>query len=68
MKRPGDVRGRQINCPNFQMCPVCYGCRSYDTQFAECRECGKDKKNICNKQRHRPDLMAKLITRPEVEI
>lgn len=68
MKRPGDVRGRQIHCPDFQQCPVCYGCRSYDTKYEECRKCGSDKKNICNKQKHRPDLMAQLVTRPEVVI
>lgn len=69
-KQPNMVRGNRINCPNFVMCPLCYGCRSYSSHDLNCRECEKEnkKKNICNIELHKSDVVAKFITRNKIEI
>lgn len=72
IKQPSDVRGNQIHCINYQMCPVCYGCRAYDSRDIECIECktqddirGK-KYHICNKELHEPWKINKLITKNKI--
>lgn len=58
IKQPSDVRGNKISCINYQMCPVCYGCRAYDSRDINCRDCKEedDKKgkkyNLCNTELH----------------
>ena len=57
-KQYSSVRGNQIKCINYQGCPLCYGCRAYDSRDPECRECklvNKQKSkiyNICNTKLH----------------
>lgn len=65
IKTVHDVRGSLIKCPNFQMCPLCYGCRRYSSIDPECKICLEENKkiNICNKDLHRDDLAAKMITK-----
>ena len=64
-----DVWGFEHNCPNYQECPVCYGCRNYDSSFMKCRHCAEAmKKNVCNRKLHRPDLIARLITREVIDL
>lgn len=69
-KSPHDVYGWQHDCPNFQQCPVCYGCRNYDSSVVKCYErCGGNmKKNVCNTQRHKDNLIAKLLTKETIHI
>ena len=68
-KKPSDVLGFVSHCPNFVQCPVCYGCRAYDSSSLECQKCLNNKKqNICNKKLHRADLVSKLITKTVVRI
>ena len=68
-KKPSHVRGVMIGCSNFSMCPICYGCRNYSTHDISCEECAKNKKkNICNTDLHRADLIEKLICKDVVEI
>lgn len=47
-KQPNDVRGNKIYCINYQKCPLCFGCRAYDSRDPECVEC-KREDNIRNK-------------------
>lgn len=68
IKRPTDVKGVQISCPNFSQCPICYGCRAI-SNCSVCDICREDSKlNICNLDLHRPDLIEKFITRTKLEI
>lgn len=68
-KNKSDVLGQQINCPSFQYCPLCYGCRSYDSKYMECNECAINKKiNICNKTVHKSDLISKMIRKDAIKI
>ena len=64
-KKPSHVRGVRVNCCNFQMCPLCYGCRAYSSSNLECEECAKEnhKKNICNVKLHKADAINKLISK-----
>ena len=63
-----DVRGSRINCVNFQSCPLCYGCRHYSSVDPECQICLAENKklNICNKDLHRDEVTAKMISKNNV--
>lgn len=64
-----DVRGYQIDCVNYQKCPLCYGCRRYSSIDPECQACLINKKqNICNKDLHRDDLISKMITKSIITV
>ena len=65
-----DVKGWQIDCVNYEMCPLCYGCRAYNPSHVKCvNKCGDDQRaNICNTQRHRADLVAKMITKESIVV
>ena len=66
-KKPSDVRGYQMRCPDYEKCPLCYGCRNYDDQYIKCRiNCGNDTGNVCNTKRHQAHLIAKMLTREKV--
>lgn len=67
-KKPTDVKGYQMNCPDYHKCPICFGCRNYDDSNYHCvTECG-DKSNHCDTKKHRSDLIGKLLYRKTVEI
>ena len=69
-KQPSDVRGVRIRCPHFEQCPLCYGCRNYNPKYLKCQECKleNEKQNICKTDRHRADLLEKMILRERIEI
>ena len=69
-KKPEDVRGFKIDCPMYEKCPLCFGCRAFDPHYEECRNCEIDnkKQNVCNTTKHRSDLLEKMITRPVIQI
>lgn len=72
IKQPSDVRGSKIKCINYQMCPVCYGCRSYNSRDNECIECKKEDDvrgknyNLCNKELHESWKINKLISKTKI--
>ena len=66
-KQPNQVRGNKTHCPNFKMCTICFGCRSYDSRLPECRECYEDgidnskrNFNVCNKNLHTEEALNKM--------
>lgn len=64
-----DVWGVQHNCPNYQECPICYGCRNYDSSFYKCHNCAENtKQNVCNRKLHRADLLARMVTREVIDL
>jgi hypothetical protein len=72
IKQPSSVRGNKIHCINYQQCPLCYGCRAYDSRDPECYECkleddnrGKNY-NICNKELHEGWKINKIITKNKI--
>lgn len=68
-KTKNDVLGVKINCPNYIECPLCYGCRNYNSAIIECEQCAKNKKfNICNTNKHQNELIAKFITKTKIKI
>jgi len=68
-KKPNQVRGNRIKCPKFIQCPICYGCRAYSTHDLDCIECLEEskKKNICNKELHKDDIITRFITKDKIE-
>ena len=64
MKKKQDVSGYINRCPEYEACPLCYGCRKYDSSMIRCITfCGRDKaKNVCNAKRHKAELVAKMLS------
>lgn len=69
-KQPSHVRGNRVSCPKYIMCPLCYGCRSFSSHDLECRECEEEnkKKNICNTELHKDDVVSNFITKTKIEL
>ena len=75
-KQPNKVRGNIIQCVNFQMCPLCYGCRNYDSRLEECQECLEDGKrpgqnrnyNVCNTKLHESWKVNRMVCKNTIEI
>lgn len=69
-KQPNQVRGNRIKCPKFIQCPLCYGCRAYSSHDLDCIECVSEnkKKNICNKDLHKDDVITNFITKDKIKI
>ena len=64
-----DTRGSKIKCINYQKCPLCYGCRRYNSVDPDCEKCIENKKiNICNTNLHRDEITAKMITKENINI
>lgn len=63
-KNRNSARGAQIDCINFEMCPLCYGCRNYHYGDPDCQKCLQNKKvNLCNTQKHPASLIHRMITK-----
>lgn len=68
-KQPNHVLGFKERCPKFIQCPICYGCRSYSTHDIDCEKCAVNKKrDVCNKELHRDDLIEKLISKDVIKM
>lgn len=69
-KRPSDVRGYRINCLRFTFCPLCYGCRAYDSASLKCIKCYEEnkKRNICNIKLHTEKALTKMIRKEKIII
>ena len=68
-KQPADVLGNLERCPKFIQCPLCYGCRSYDSSDLDCIKCTTNKKfNVCNTELHKNDIVARFITKTQYSI
>ena len=75
-KQPNKVRGNIIQCVNFQMCPLCYGCRNYDSRLEECQECFEDgirpgekrNYNVCNTDLHESWKVNRMICKNTIKI
>ena len=69
MKTKYDTLGYQHSCVNYDPCPLCWGCRAYDPSYKKCKMCETDiKQNICNKQKHTPKVLAKMIRRTTIRV
>lgn len=69
MKTIYDIWGYQHSCPNYDPCPVCYGCRACDPSWIKCSHCLQDpKKDICNKKKHTIKALNKMIRRPKFNV
>lgn len=67
MKTITSARGARIDCPNFNPCRFCFGCRNYDASVIKCEECFLDdaKENICKTDLHTTkalNMMLKIKT------
>lgn len=69
-KTAAEVKGALINCKDFDPCPMCYGCRNFTTNRVKCiNKCGVNEKfDTCNVSRHRPDLLARMITKERIVV
>lgn len=71
-KQYSSVRGVQTNCINYIGCPLCYGCRAFDSRDPECKECESEdnikgrKYNVCKKNLHEAWKINKIITKRKI--
>lgn len=69
VKQKSDVLGVKMACANYSHCPICYGCRNYDTANLLCGECSKDTKlNVCNTSIHASNSISRMITKNRVTL
>lgn len=62
-----DTRGWQINCKDYTPCPLCYGCRSYDSKYIKCEGCD-NKTDKCNVELHTEKNIALMIPREVIDL
>ena len=69
-KTVADTEGYKSNCPHFDPCPLCYGCRNYGYYINKCDErCGRNKKfNACDKTKHTPRILSRMIQRQRINL
>ena len=67
-KNKNDVIGYKIQCPEFNQCPICYGCRAYDPSNERCVKLCNSSKHRCNTARHKADLLSKMLSKNTVNI
>jgi hypothetical protein len=62
--------GAEKHCPNFDPCPLCFGCRNYTEKAVRCDKCAEDnyKKNICNTERHTEKALGMMIRQTELKL
>lgn len=66
MKTANSSLGAQKNCINFEPCPLCYGCRNYDSADIRCDECYEEKKqNICKTYVHTNKALGLMLRHRE---
>lgn len=55
--------GAKKHCPNFDPCPLCFGCRNYSSAVKRCQECYEDnkKQNICNRELHTETALSMML-------
>lgn len=72
-KQPNLVRGNKIACINYQMCPLCYGCRAFDNRDEDCITCQEEGKdgtkrnfNVCNTKLHEASKINQMISKNKI--
>ena len=67
-KTPQSTAGYQAGCPDYNPCPLCYGCRSYDPSYYKCViTCGGTKYNTCDTHKHNDKALSLMIRRSVVD-
>lgn len=63
MKTWNTPLGAQKNCPDFDPCPLCFGCRNYTEYRLKCQECYQDdkKQNLCNRTLHTEKALSLML-------
>ena len=69
-KTPKDTAGYKGDCPDYDPCPLCYGCRNYGLHAFTCDAlCATNSKfNICNQSLHTPANIARMVLRDKIRI
>lgn len=64
-----DVLGWQMDCINYDPCPLCYGCRNFDVSYKKCEKCNENaKRDVCNRVRHTPKALAMMINKKPIVV
>lgn len=74
-KQPNQVRGNKIGCINYQMCPLCYGCRNYNSNDPDCVICKQEgvdgtkrNFNVCDTNLHEAWKINNIITKNTITV
>lgn len=65
-----DTEGYINDCPGYDPCPLCYGCRNAGMYPSRCDTlCYSNvKKNICNRQLHTSKNIGKMVRRQIIKL
>ena len=55
--------GARLHCPNFDPCPLCYGCRNYDSAVVRCERCYEDNvfSDMCKRELHTEKALSMML-------
>lgn len=69
-KTERDTEGYRNDCPGYDPCPLCYGCRNAGLYSSRCDTLcnGNHKKNICNRELHTPQNIGKMVRRQKIKL
>ena len=69
-KTPKDTAGYQGNCPDYDPCPLCYGCRNAGLYPFTCDALcsGNAKINICNRELHTSANIGRMVRRQVIKL
>ena len=62
--------GYKADCPDYNPCPLCYGCRNYDSSYYKCvMTCGGNAKyNTCDTHKHNDKALNLMIKPAKVKL
>ena len=65
-----DTEGYKNDCPGYDPCPLCYGCRNAGMYPNRCDTLcmGNSKKNTCNVELHTSKNIGKMVRRQQIKI
>ena len=65
-----DTKGYKYDCPYYDPCSLCFGCRNAGIYPGRCDTLCMDnpKQNICNRELHTTKNISKMVRRPSIKI
>lgn len=65
-----DTEGYKNDCPYYDPCPLCYGCRNFGIYPSRCDTmCDTNhKKNICNVELHTSKNIGMMVRRQQIKL
>lgn len=65
-----DTEGYKHDCPGYDPCPLCYGCRNAGMYPDRCDILcmGNPKRNVCNRELHTSKNIGMMVRRQKIKL